>query len=222
MYTADDFSGLSSQAGARFGTSVAVWGAAHNDLDVCADLLVGAPGQNVGGKSGAGQVYQLRGSAGGLNGVVKTFDESTLSGGTQAGAGFGSALGVSGSSMIAVGAPGRDIGTASDAGRVIQWNYALPDAPVVSVVQQGGAGAGSPESGDRFGEVLDVVGSGEGPIMMVGVPHEDVGNKTDAGAVALKMVDGTLSIVTQDSPGAGGLAEAGDRYGTSIDIYGAP
>ncbi len=76
LYTADNFSGLSSQAGARFGASVAVWGAAFDDLDDCADLLVGAPGQNVGGKSGAGQVYQLRGSAGGLNGVVKTFDES--------------------------------------------------------------------------------------------------------------------------------------------------
>jgi hypothetical protein len=70
--------------------------------------------------------------------------------------------------------------------------------------------------------VLDVFGSGEGPILMVGVPHEDVGNRADAGAVALKMVkDGELSIVTQDSPGAGGLAEAGDRYGTSIDIYNA-
>ena len=57
--------------------------------------------------------------------------------------------------------------------------------------------------------------------MMIGVPHEDVGNKADAGAVALKMVEGPLSIVTQDSPGAGGKAEAGDRYGTSIDTYGA-
>ena len=76
LYTADNFSGLSSQAGARFGASVAVWGAAFDDLDDCADLLVGAPGQNVGGKAGAGQVFQLRGSAGGLNGVVKTFDEA--------------------------------------------------------------------------------------------------------------------------------------------------
>ena len=103
------------------------------------------------------------------------------------------------------------------------WNYETldPASPVVSVVQQGGAGAGSPESGDRFGEVLDVFGSGEGPILMIGVPHEDVGTKVDAGAVALKMAEGPLSIVTQDSPGAGGVAEAGDRYGTSIDIYDA-
>ena len=32
-------------------------------------------------------------AAGGLNGVVKTFDESAMTGGTQAGAGFGTALG---------------------------------------------------------------------------------------------------------------------------------
>ena len=130
---------------------------------------------------------------------------------------------MSSSSIIAIGAPGRDIGAATDAGRIVTWDYEVVTdaAPIVSVVQQGGAGAGSPESGDRFGEVLDVFGSGEGPILMVGVPHEDVGNQVDAGAVALKMVkEGALSIVTQDSPGAGGVAEAGDRYGTSIDIYG--
>ena len=33
LYTADNFSGLSSQAGARFGASVAVWGAAFDDLE---------------------------------------------------------------------------------------------------------------------------------------------------------------------------------------------
>ena len=211
LYTADNFSGLSSQAGARFGASVAVWGAASDDLDDCADLLVGAPGQTVGGKSGAGQVFQLRGSAGGLNGVVKTFDETAVSGGTQAGAGFGTALGVSSGTLIAVGAPGRDVGSASDAGRVVRWNYTLPGAPVVSVVQQGGVGAGSPEAADRFGETLDVVPTGEGAFLVIGVPHEDVGNRVDAGAVALMPVDGPLSVVTQDSPGAGGVAEAGDR-----------
>lgn len=212
LYTADNFSGLSSQAGARFGASVAVWGAGSDDLDDCADLLVGAPGQNVAGKSGAGQVYQLRGSAGGLNGVVKTFDESAMSGGTQAGAGFGTALGVSTSSIIAIGAPGRDIGTASDAGRIVTWDYEVVEdaSPIVSIVQQGGTGAGSPESGDRFGEVIDVFGSGEGPIMMVGVPHEDVGTSADAGAVALKTVkNGPLSIVTQDSPGLAGRPRPG-------------
>ena len=70
LLTADDFSGLSSQAGARFGASVAVWGSAVDEPDHCADLLVGAPGQNVGGKTGAGQVYQLHGAPGGLNDVV--------------------------------------------------------------------------------------------------------------------------------------------------------
>ena len=144
-----------------------------------------------------------------------------MTGGTQAGAGFGTALGVSNSTLIAVGAPGRDIGAARDAGRVVRWNYARPGAPAVSVVQQGGAGAGSPESGDRFGEVLDVTATGEGAILIIGVPREDVGSQVDAGAVAMMPVDGPLSLVTQNSLGAGGKAEAGDRYGTSVDIYGA-
>ena len=87
-----------------------------------------------------------------------------MGGGTQAGAGFGTALAASNSSIIAIGAPGRDIGAASDAGRIVAWDYEVrvPASPDVSVVQQGGTGGGSPESGDRFGEVLDVAGSGKG------------------------------------------------------------
>jgi hypothetical protein len=220
LLTAGDF-GLTPQAGARFGASVAVWPAAFDDADGCADLIVGAPGQNVGSLIGAGRVYQLAGAPGGLSGVTQAFDESSVSGGAQAGSGFGTALGVSGSSLLAVGAPGRDIGTASDAGRVVSYNYLLPGDPVVSVIQQGGTGAGSPEAGDRFGEVLDATSTGEGPIVFIGVPHEDVGSSSDAGAVAAKTWSGPLTIVTQDSPGAGGGAETGDRYGSSIDVYGA-
>ncbi len=82
--------------------------------------------------------------------------------------------------------------------------------PIVSVVQQGGAGAGSPESGDRFGEVLDVFGSGEGPILMVGVPHEDVGNRADAGAVALKMVkEASCRSSPRTRPGRAGWPRPG-------------
>ncbi len=221
LLTADDFPGLSSQSGGRFGAAVSVWGDQLDDPDHCADLLVGAPGQTVGGQVGAGQLYRLRGAAGGLDSVVDTFDESGVSGGAQAGAGFGTALGVLTSSLIAVGAPGRDIGRATDAGRVILFDYELPGHPV-SVLQQGDDGAGSPESGDRFGETFDVAGSGEGPILAVGVPHEDIGSLADAGAVALKTGQhGPLTMISQNSPGAGGVAEAGDRYGSSVDLYDA-
>lgn len=221
LLTADDLPGVAAQAGARFGAAVAAWPAAFDDADGCGDLVVGAPGQSVGGLAGAGRAYQLTGGPGGLAGLTRTFDEGAVSGGVQAGAGFASAIAVAGSTLLAFGAPGRDLGGAADAGRVIRHNYVLPGEPVVSVVQQGGPGAGAPEAGDRFGEVLDVTSTGEGPILFVGIPREDIGSRADAGAVAAITASGSLSMISQDSPGAGGSAEAGDRYGASIDIFGA-
>ena len=63
-----------------------------DDADFCTDLLVGAPGQTVIGQVGAGQVYLLGGSDGGLGSVKDTIDESTLVGadGPEPGDGFGS------------------------------------------------------------------------------------------------------------------------------------
>jgi len=225
LLTADDFPGLTAQAGARFGEAVVVWTDDHVDADHCADLLVGAPGENVGGQAGAGEVYLISGSAKGLSTVRTTFNEDNLNkdgvtGGAQAGAAFGSAIASETLSSIIVGAPGRDIGTATDAGHVVHVHYLLiDDDPEVFVIEQGRSGAGSPETGDRFGEVLDLLPTGDGDMLLFGIPHEDVGNKADAGAVALLPPSGALTMVTQDSAGAGGTAEAGDRYGAAINVY---
>lgn len=221
VLTADDFTGLTSQADARFGASVVLWRDPGTNSDQCSNVLVGAPGQNVAGQAGAGRVYLLQGSAAGLGGVVRSYDEASLAGtgGAQAGANFGAAIAIDPSSMISIGAPRRDIGSAVDAGRVVQLDYRLSMTPTVRTVQQGGAGAGGPENGDRFGEVLDMFATFHGPLLMVGIPREDIGTKVDAGAVALMPDEGVLSMVTQDSPGAGGAVEAGDRYGAALDSW---
>lgn len=223
LMTAEDFPGLSSQAGARFGSSVVVWqdSGSADDADDCADLLVGAPGQTVAGQAGAGQVFMLTGTTDGLAGVRRTFDESTLSGtgGAQAGAGFGASIAVETLNLIAIGAPGRDVGGVVDAGRVVRLDYTISDEPDVLVVQQGTSGAGSPEPNDRFGEVLALMPTGEGPVLFIGIPHEDVGSRVDAGAVGMMPRSGPLSLVTQDSAGAGDTAEAGDLYGSAVSSY---
>jgi hypothetical protein len=221
LLTADDFVGMTAQAGARFGAAVVAGRASNATADDCADLWVGAPGHRVGGLNGAGRVYLLHGSDTGL----KLNYEIDMAGiaegdGPQAGAGFGSALAVESLTTLAIGEPGRDIGSAVDAGRVIRLDdLDSPDEPNYAVVQQGGNGAGSPESGDRFGEVLKLAPTGAGTILFIGVPREDVGNLVDAGAVAMDPRVGELSMVTQNSPGAAGRAESRDRYGASIDVY---
>jgi hypothetical protein len=221
LLTADDFTGAASQAGARFGATVAAVSHPYDDPNRCADLLIGAPGLTVAGKAAAGQVYRVRGNSGGPTRVTEVWNEAVLPGAgpVQAGANFGAGLAALSSATIAIGAPGRDIGSATDAGRVVRLDYLLDPEPEVAFVQQGGDGAGVPETGDRFGEVLDLMSTFAGTLVFVGVPGEDVGSESDAGAVALHPLQGELSIVTQDSAGAGGAAEAGDRYGGALDTY---
>ena len=221
IYTADDFPGLTSQAGARFGNSVGVvedWGG-DGDPDDCDDLLIGAPGQTVGGQPGAGAVYLLAGAPGGVDHVSRSMDENSLEGpgNAQAGAGFGSSLAVDTNSVLVVGAPGRDVAGQADAGRVVRVDqFGLAGELPAVVIEQGALATGTPEAGDRFGEQLALMASGWGPQLVVGAPHEDIGSKVDAGAVFLIPTKGHPSSVNQDTAGAGGAAEAGDEYGASV------
>jgi hypothetical protein len=224
LYTADDFTGLTAQKGARFGAAVSVWEdyGDDNDDDDCADLLVGAPGQNVGGQAGAGAVFQVRGTPNGLGPVHHVIDESSLLGPdtARAGDGFGAAIAAETVDALAIGVPGRDVDGHSDAGRVVRvdsWDLSIQKDPVV--IEQGGRATGAPEAGDRFGEVLALSPTGWGSQLYVGAPHEDIGAEKDAGAVFLVPSKGKPSSVSQDTPGAGGAAEAGDRYGASIAPY---
>src|SRR4051812_96711 len=217
LLTMDDIPGLGSQAGARFGAAVLVspddW--TGDDGDYCADLVVGIPGQNVGGQQGAGRVVRLRGSTSGVATVSATWDEASLSGlgGAQAGAAFGSSLaGVNVQSLL-VGAPGRDVDGVVDAGSVV----VVSGAP--GRIKQSGSGDGALEAGDRFGEVLKVLPTCVGSFLVVGVPHEDVGSRTDTGAVVLIAPGGAQSLAHQSRPGAGDAAEVGDHYGASVDAF---
>ncbi len=221
LLTADDFDGLQSQAGARFGAAVSAWHdiADGDDADDCSDLLVGAPGQNVQGQMGAGQVYWLGGSESGLGGIQAVYDETMAgAGGPEPGDGFGSTIAANSWSTVAIGVPGRDVNDREDAGRVIRLNWTAVDTdPYLAVVEQHLDRDRNAETGDRFGEVLDLLATGDGDLLVVGIPHEDVGAKVDAGAVELFSTTGdAASMVTQSSAGAGGAAEAGDRYGASV------
>jgi hypothetical protein len=223
VITADDV-GLESQAGARFGASVALWGDSLDldDADFCSDIVVGAPGEDVGSASGAGRVHLIQGKAGTISTTVRSFDEGSFpeTGGAQAGAGFGSALAVETQQVIAVGAPGRDVDGATDAGRVVEIKYQAVNVPgTPNLVRQGNGSAGLPEANDRFGEVVLTTPTGDGPILFVGVPHEDIGSKVDAGSLFVLDNTNNLQGIHQDSPGAAGGAEADDRYGSALDLF---
>ncbi|SEQ80439.1 hypothetical protein [Microlunatus flavus] len=221
LLTMDDIPGLTAQAGARFGAAVLLAPdyILGDDGDYCSELVVGAPGQTVDGRQGAGQVFRLRGSTSGAIRLSATWDEASLSGlgGAQAGAAFGSSLaGVNGGNVV-VGAPGRDVDGVVDAGWVV--SASLDGSRVAGRTTQTGSGDGAAEAGDRFGEVLRILPTCVGSFLVVGVPHEDVGPRSDAGAVVLVGPAGTQSLTHQSTPGAGDAAEVGDRYGAALDAY---
>jgi hypothetical protein len=207
--------GFADQAGARFGTSVQI---VDVDLDQFIDVAVGAPGATVDGVARAGAVYLIYGGPRGL-GTGKTTEvitEKSL-GLPTAAAGFGSAMArliiMDDSELgfrlpLAVGSPLATVAGKGQAGRVDVFEVRPGWSRLESVVTQAGRAV---EAGDRFGQVL----LARGRELFVGVPLEDVGSRVDAGAVSV-WHDGAVSTYTQNSPGMGGTAEAGDRFGASL------
>jgi hypothetical protein len=158
--------------------------------DGFADLVVGAPFEDVGRTVDAGAVSVLYGSAGGLTTTGgQTFVQ--VGGAVEAGDQFGAALGAGdfdndGVSDVAAGAPFEDVGT-------------IPDAGAVGVLY-GSAGGLTTTGGQAFTqpvsaiEVDDVFGFAvaAGDVdrdgfadLAAGAPFEDVGRTFNGGAVSV-------------------------------------
>jgi hypothetical protein len=102
--------GVTPQAGAHFGWSV---GIGSVDMDACADLVVGSPGDDL-PEPDAGAVHVVYGSLDGVNGGTTSeyMSQSDAGGVTEAGDLFGSTVAVGenlgqDTSVVAAGAPTR-------------------------------------------------------------------------------------------------------------------
>lgn len=193
--------GQHSENGDRFGAAIATGEVTGDDY---IDLIIGVPGED----RAAGMVVVIQGSAKGLTGAKRTVlrqGSGGAAGAAEKGDGFGSAISVG--NGLWVGAPGEDLGKATDAGVVTRFLTA-PLRTAGSVQYQQGARKvpGAPEKGDRFGAAL--AGGGA----LIGAPGEDVGRIVDAGTVTWQL----KYTVSQDSQGIPGKAERGDRFGASV------
>jgi hypothetical protein len=185
--------------------------------DGIADLVVGAPGEDVGATGNAGAVNLLAGSPGGLTpGAVATQgnpEPSDLFGLAVATGDFDDTAG----DDVAGGAPGETVNGRQAAGAVSVFNGPPGGLANERLLFQGTAGIpGSPESFDEFGAAVaptDSNGIGQWDLA-VGAPGEDLGADVAAGVVNLLAGSaagpsgGTL--VTQANP------EDGDQFGAAI------
>lgn len=113
--------------------------------------------------------------------------------------------------VITVGAPGENVGVIKDAG-------AVQDTEGLSLGQGVSGLSDRPERMDRFGASLAWVQpprpctecAQPAPVLVVGVPKEDIGTVRDAGAVQFG------STLLWQGKGFGGSAETGDLLGETM------
>ena len=219
--------GESVESGDRFGAVLKV---GYVDGDGCADLVVGVPDEDVGSTADAGVVQVLFGSPDGLghgtpSQVIRP-GAAGVPGTAAAGDRFGAAADVSGmtdpSHALVIGVPGKDVGTAADAGQAVYVPFVTGHPGTAAVIDQNSPGvAGAAESGDHFGAAVALSGvKGVAGGIAVGAPDEDIGTDEDAGSVTAipDPADTTMTSygIDQDSPGLNGAVEAGDRFGASL------
>jgi hypothetical protein len=199
------------------------------DNDGFTDLLVGTPYEDVGSQTDSGIAQIIWGASGGL-GKGKASSEltqssfgRTVTAGDQLGYAVDTVkeLGAD-SPMVAVGVPGGNVSGQNDAGWAGFLSAGLSDPRAID--QNSPSLPGSAEAGDRFGEAITLgllAGTSNRVDAAVGIPSEDVGSISNAGAISTidDLYTGAVAgqIFDQETTGVPGAAENGDSFGQVVD-----
>ncbi len=201
--TPGSFDGFGWAVGTDYFTDA---GGANDDA---ADVVIGVPGETVGGHPGAGAVVVVPGI--GVTGPDATLayqidqDTAGVPGGAEDDDSFGYSiasgplLGADFAADLAVGSPGEKIGTEAAAGlvHVIPSGGSALTGTGSKFIQPALNGVpGSSEAGDLFGSEMvaeNLSGSGAFVELVIAAPYEDIGRTVDAGAIViLPENDGTV------------------------------
>jgi hypothetical protein len=124
---------------------------------------------------------------------------------------------------IAIGAPGEDLGSDTNAGLVQLFSSDLEEIDPGTALSQDTPGVnGSAEDGDEFGTAVAWIAPGLGDSrirLAVGVPRENTTGGVDAGIVQVFPTNNLASDLSwsQASTGVPGGVDAGDRFGASVN-----
>jgi hypothetical protein len=171
-------------------------------------LAIGAPGRSVDGRRNAGAVT--------LVSPLRDVDQLVTSPQPQTGERFGAALSI-GPTLMTIGAPGRDVDGAADAGAFVVAKLGVKGAGPRTLVTQETLRFDS-EPGDGLGTA--VWSADPSPDIIVGIPGEDVGG-VDAGLIVLvqePVVGNDVFFSHPDINDNAGESEAGDRFGSVISV----
>ena len=211
-----------AQSGDRFGAAVSL-GDLLGDRGTI-DAAVGTPNEDIGSRADAGAVTIVRDLYFDPDGVAYDQNSQGVPGAVEAGDRFGQtidAVQVGLISRLAVGVPGEDIGSATDAGSVQLFSgNGSSLTPGVGLSQNTAGVSGVAESGDLFGDRLVFAPPGLGDPatrLAVSAPREN-GSRTDSGLVQVFPVTDLDAETTwsQDSTGVPGGVDAGDRFGAAL------
>ncbi len=212
-----------------FGAILAVGDFDSNKHD---DLVVGLPGESIGTISFAGAAQVFYGDDTGLDYDSYELITQHYIGESEEYDIFGFSLAVgdfNGDNCddLAVGAPGETPSTISRAGEVDVF-YGYRDMGLYwllgQVLNQGGDYGGAQELDDQFGYAL-AAGNFNGDHyddLAVGVPYEDIGAVSNAGAVQVffgafgELTHVGVQVWHQDSDGIRDSAEADDQFGRAL------
>lgn len=227
-----------AETGDRFGDSLAV---GRVDADEFADIVVGAPGEEVTGAARAGAVAVVFGTQRSRFERAKVVHQGRPGQGEtpEAGDGFGTSVAVLNydgdrDGDIAIGVPGEDLDvtiegadvTVVDAGlvQVFRANKStLLFDSTINLDQSRADFAEDLEEGDQFGMVVasGLIDGERGWELVVAAPGEDSRRKSDSGSVHVfrgEGLSGNPLTIQQEFRGIPGIHEAGDRFGLAVAV----
>lgn len=230
VVTAGDVDTAATITKQKFGWTLAI---GDFDADGHTDLAVGANGRD-GFAGGVDILYGASGGPNATNAQMITSSTPGIAGTADKGDQFGYALAAGdfdgdGADDLAIGVPGKKVGSAGAAGTVISVPGSRTGLnPTSSRSWRQGVGGlgGTAETNDRFGFALaagDITGDGRDDLA-IGTPDESIGTADEAGSVqvvlgsATGLTGGSSETWTQHNPLIPGAAEVGDRFGWSVSL----